>query len=190
MSKVPNFAPSYKLNDSHLMNVINDGWKMYHVNVEPIKGFTIEFNINKLIQIHNTWGIELGCVYTSQIGVTQRKCIGKSIGVCYVAFNGKLEHCCDNGHNYANPYGAGDLVKMNVYSDKRVEYFLNGESQGICFTLEEFPVVPTVCISAEAEVELISFYELDDDIIPEESSIDKRDQIPQKKYLKFEEILI
>eukprot|EP01095_Lingulamoeba_sp_RSL-Kostka_P013628 TRINITY_DN568_c0_g1_i3.p1 TRINITY_DN568_c0_g1~~TRINITY_DN568_c0_g1_i3.p1 ORF type:complete len:113 (+),score=8.83 TRINITY_DN568_c0_g1_i3:3-341(+) len=76
---------------------------------------------------------------------------------------------------------SGDLVKMNVYSDKRVEFFVNGESQGVCFTLDELPVIPVCTVSCDIDLEIINFYSLDEDTIPDETSMDLRDTIPQNK---------
>eukprot|EP01095_Lingulamoeba_sp_RSL-Kostka_P003053 TRINITY_DN1395_c0_g1_i4.p1 TRINITY_DN1395_c0_g1~~TRINITY_DN1395_c0_g1_i4.p1 ORF type:complete len:192 (+),score=46.07 TRINITY_DN1395_c0_g1_i4:159-734(+) len=182
MSKVPDFAPRFQVNGSSTLKVSHNEWVRYNIAVSPPEdcGFSFEVKINQIESTGNWWACEIGVVYKSKNECYERGCIGGSIGCCYISNNGNFEACCGSGHDYGQPYNnPGDVVRMTVYADKRVEYFLNDESQGICFTLFESPVIPAICVSSIVDLELLSYSEFDDDVVPDESSEDKRDTIPQ-----------
>eukprot|EP01095_Lingulamoeba_sp_RSL-Kostka_P004602 TRINITY_DN15835_c0_g1_i1.p1 TRINITY_DN15835_c0_g1~~TRINITY_DN15835_c0_g1_i1.p1 ORF type:complete len:173 (+),score=40.99 TRINITY_DN15835_c0_g1_i1:114-632(+) len=168
MSKMWGCSAKFVDNDTSLLDVSHDDWNAYYTNCRPEKGFTIQIKVHKLEKLNNTCGLQLGCFYS----LDNRYSINKSIGAGYVALTGALADCLPH---YGVKWGTGDLVRMIVYSDRSVEFFVNGESQGICFTLEKLPVIPAVCVSSTAHVEIINYFEIDDDDCPDmETTVDKR----------------
>ncbi|ETO33073.1 ran-binding protein [Reticulomyxa filosa] len=149
------YFPLSEEQEENLCTVVNNGsddkWRTARsvgAYDRGIQAFEIEITHDS--KSSNTWRICVGCVPVNFSSTCERIWVGSQSSWAYIGGTGGK--CFNSGQStaYGEQFTTGDIISVVMdFDNQKLEFFKNGDSQGIAFDGFKGPVFAAVSVTAE-----------------------------------------